>query len=889
VLVPAGPVTVTIAPIDTVRVGAVESVLVTVSQSPLPLGATVTLEITTTAGSGAAVFVTGGSTTRVITGTTTVRVRGTSPSDQIDNLRMTAVITGQPAILAQEDFTVVRAHSFFLKFEIWNLTTRAFEPLAGRSVNMMDDNVLGDTVMDTATTDAQGKVLFTLDDLAAAANGEAEPDIYFAPQLSGSIAGHSNLPTEWSTKGWKATDGTAGYHPDFTGSGLGSPSSPLVFRVGVDFHVRLQYPVAGGGRSGSTDPAPKGIPVDFWAGGPPGTRRGEFRTDENGEVHGVIFNIDGGDQVHFHTRFEMEDSSINLPRGRVHMDQAGWRTFWSDADTKSFPSDQTSIGTQTGPELLNATARDRNVALYFLKVLREWSEFLFLMTGGAWTGVENLVLFRTALFGTSYSWPKEEVNIHPSSHWSRDTIAHELSHQIMWKEVDYLSLGVAYRVVTLDLHLPHSAWKLANPVHALIEGWAEFMEVIFDVRSTPPYSVSRVDPSYFGGGTTLLDLGPPPNNRGESVEGAVANGLWAIFKNHVTAAATPHIPETANGRIMTTTAATWLGSTAVRDRFLSMIWRPMTDLSSHSNPTSTHMLGNIRTRNSSTWHQLQPELNAFNMAMAAPTATSLAPSWGPLAGGAGIGLSVSIAGTNFIARITGTAGTSGTALETRVDFGGTPSPTVTVSASDRLTAVPPARSAAGAVDVTVTTPSGSATLAAAFTYIDQTLQLNDVVPAQVSTRGGEVISLSGTGFLPGAIVSIDGVPLAASAVNVGTPANIDAETAARSAGSATVTVENPDGNFSTWTGRLDFVDPPQIYSVFPPSGPASGGTRVDVTGANFHPSSDVTLDSATLASVVRIDSGHLQFTTPAGTVGTTVIGEVVNPDGFRDTFEFSYE
>jgi hypothetical protein len=164
------------------------------------------------------------------------------------------------------------------------------------------------------------------------------------------------------------------------------------------------------------------------------------------------------------------------------------------------------------------------------------------------------------------------------------------------------------------------------------------------------------------------------------------------------------------------------------------------------------------------------------------------------------------------------------------------------------------------------------------------------VPTRVSTRGGEVISLSGTGFLPGAIVSIDGVPLAASAVNVGTPANIDAETAARSAGLATVTVQNPDGTPSTWTGRLDFVDPPTVYSIFPPSGPASGGTLVDITGANFHPSSDVVFDAATMASVVRIDAGHLQFTTPAGTAGTTVIGEVVNPDGFRsEPFEFSYQ
>ncbi len=890
VLIPAGPITVTIAPIGIVRVGATESVLVTVSQSPLPLGATITLEITPTAGTGEAVFVTGGSTTQIITGTTTVRVRGNQPSSQVDNLRMTAVLTGQAPVLAQEDFTVGRNHNFFLQFEIWNLTTQAFEPVAGQSVNLMDENVLSDTLMATSTTDAQGRVLFTIDDLALAADGEAEPDIYFAVQLSGTIAGHSALPAEWKTKGWKATDGTDGLHNDFTGSDLGSPSSPLVFRVGVDFHVRLQYPVSGGFRSGNTDPAAQGIPVDFWAGGRPGIRKGQFRTDENGEVHGVIFDIEGGDEVHFHTRFEMEDAAINLPRARVHMSQGGWRTFWSDADTRTFPRDETSIGTQSSPELLTASANERNVALYFLKVLREWSVFLFKVTGGAWTGVSNLTLFRRSLSGVAYSWPVGEVNIPPADHWDRRTITHELSHQIMWKEVDFSSLGIAYEGIFGNLALYHRHDLLSNPEHALIEGWAEFVEVVFSpgaTASTPPYAVSAVVDAFSGGST--LSLGPPPNNRGESVEGAVANGLWGIFRSQMAAVGSANIPETANGKILTTSAASWLNSTAVRDRFLSMIWQPFKDLAADSSPTSTLLFDHMRTRNAATWHQLQPELQAFNMAMAAPTAISLFPDWGPLAGGSAISLSVGISGSNFIARTSGTAGTSGNALETTVDFGGTAAPTVSVTAPDALTATPPARSSTGTVDVVVTTPSGSATLSAAFTYIDEPLLLIDVSPARVSTRGGDLVNLTGTGFLPGAIVSIDGNPLAAPAIQVTTPADIAVETPARAAGLATVTVQNPDGNFSIWPGTLEFVAPPQIFSIFPISGPAAGGTVIDVFGANFDPLSDVVFDASTLASVVHIDSGHLQFTTPAGTSGDLVVGEVVNPDGLSDTFEFFYE
>ena len=885
VLVPAGPVTVTIAPIGTVRTGATESVLVTVSQSPLPLGATVTLEIITTAGTGAAEFVSGG-TTQVITGTTTVRIRGNRPSSQIDNLRLSAVLTGQPAVLAQEDFTVGRAHNFFVQFEIWNLTTKAFEPVAGQSVNLMDDNLISDTLMATNTTDAQGRVLFTIDDLQLAADGEAEPDIYFAVQLSGTIAGHSGLPAEWSTKGWKATDGTAGLHPDFTGSDLGSPASPLVFRVGVDFHLRLQYPVAGGGRSGTTDPAAQAIPCDLWAGGRPGTRRGQFRTDERGEVHGVIFTIEGGDEVHFHTRFEMEDAAINLPRGRVAMDQAGWRTFWSDADTKTFPSDQTSIGSQTAPELLTATVNDRNVALYFLKILREWSVFLFKMTGGAWTGVDNLEMRRNSPSGVAFAWPVGTVNYPPSSHWSRDTITHELSHQIMWKEVNFSSLGIAYEGIFGDLALYHRSDLLASSEHALIEGWAEFVEAIFDVRGTPPYAVSTVVDAFSGGAS--LSLGPPPDNRGERVEGAFADGLWAVFQNRVAAVASGNIPETANGDILATTAGPWLGSTAARDRFLSMIWRPLQDLAAHSSPTSTLMLEHMRSRNPSTWHQLQPELQRFNMAMAAPTVVNLVPDWGPLAGGAAIGLSVGIGGSNFIATLPGTAGTSSNALETRVTFGGTAATGVTVTASDALTAQPPARAATGTVDVAVTTPAGSAALSAAFTYIDEPLRLIDVTPTRVSTRGGDLLNLSGTGFLPGALVSIDGNALAATAVQITSPGTIIAETAARGAGLVQVAIQNPDGNFDIWPGILEFVSPPQIFSIVPVSGPAAGGTLVDVFGANFDPASDVVFDAATLASVVRLDAGHLQFTTPAGIAGSRVLGEVVNPGGLSDTFEFFF-
>ena len=84
---------------------------------------------------------------------------------------------------------------------------------------------------------------------------------------------------------------------------------------------------------------------------------------------------------------------------------------------------------------------------------------------------------------------------------------------------------------------------------------------------------------------------------------------------------------------------------------------------------------------------------------AAPTITSVSPSSGPAAGGT----TVTIIGANF------TGATS-------VTFGGTAATGVTVSSDTSITVTAPAH-ALGAVDVVVTTPGGTGTGTAAFSYV----------------------------------------------------------------------------------------------------------------------------------------------------------------------------
>jgi len=681
----------TIASVQGVRPGQTLDIPVTVTPSPLPVGSSLTLELRTTSGTGAARFATGNPTTTTIDQTTTVTVQGVTASSAVDNIRLTVRITGQTAILAQEDFTVLNAINFFLRFEVWNLTTRAFEPLpAGIRVDLMDEDVGADTQVATQQTDNRGRVLFSLADFSR--SGEDEPDLYFVVRPNGVFhAGHV-LPNEWSTKGWRATNGSPGLFEDFSGNQLGSEAAPLTYRVGLDLHARVNYRVDGGGRLGNIDPAPPGVGVAFFVrqfiGGE--SRKRTFPTDANGEVHGVIFDVEGGDSVFIRIDFKIEDPAINLRPAEVSISE--WDTDFDD-------NAQTSLGAQTAPVILLANSDDRNVALYFLKVLRELSTFLFHMTGGVWTGFDQLRLFRSSISGVAFSWPVGDVNLPPVDHWDRGTIVHEITHQTMWKEHDRSSLDIAFEALFGDLALTHFENQLANPEHALIEGWPEFTQAVFASTVTPPYNVTTV---------SGVPLGPPPSNRGESVEGAFANALWAVFENHVvtsavfTAAGRPdaRVAESVNGNIVAATP--WLTNLAVRQRFLSIIWNPFRDLRTVSNKTTTAQIARMRARNLAAWHQIQPELNAFNLAMAPPTITAVAPNAGPAAGGQ----AVTITGTNFVqgmqVRFTQAAGV------------GAATGIVVVSSTSLTGVTPPGT--AGPASVRVTTPAGTATSVNAYTY-----------------------------------------------------------------------------------------------------------------------------------------------------------------------------
>ncbi len=236
-----------------------------------------------------------------------------------------------------------------------------------------------------------------------------------------------------------------------------------------------------------------------------------------------------------------------------------------------------------------------------------------------------------------------------------------------------------------------------------------------------------------------------------------------------------------------------------------------------------------------------------------PTITTVNPASGSSTGGQ----SVTITGTNF---------TSASA----VTFGGTTA-SFTIDSSTQITATTPAH-VAGAVDVVVTTPDGSATAANAYTYNDPPT-ITTVNPASGSTTGGQSVTITGTNFTSASAVTFGGTN---ASFTIDSSTQITATTPAHVAGTVDVVVTTPDSS-ATASNAYTYNDPPTITTVNPASGSSTGGQSVTITGTNFTSASAVTFGGTT-ASFTIDSSTQITATTPAHVAGTVDV-VVTTSDG----------
>jgi hypothetical protein len=175
----------------------------------------------------------------------------------------------------------------------------------------------------------------------------------------------------------------------------------------------------------------------------------------------------------------------------------------------------------------------------------------------------------------------------------------------------------------------------------------------------------------------------------------------------------------------------------------------------------------------------------------APIISGLSPTAGPTVGGT----TVTISGTGFAAGAT-------------VTFGGTAATNVNVLGSTTITTVTPAHTS-GLVSVVVTNPGGeNGTSVNAFNYTVVQVPaptVTGVAPTSGPTAGGTPITITGTGFVSGATVTLGGT--AATNVVWNNSTTITATTPPHTAGDVNLTVTNPDGQSGTKVNAFTYNPP----------------------------------------------------------------------------------
>ena len=210
----------------------------------------------------------------------------------------------------------------------------------------------------------------------------------------------------------------------------------------------------------------------------------------------------------------------------------------------------------------------------------------------------------------------------------------------------------------------------------------------------------------------------------------------------------------------------------------------------------------------------------FPVNIPTPTISGLSPST-MNAGGAAFTLTVN--GTNFLSGAT--VGWNGTAL------------TTTFVSATQLTASVTASliTAPGSANITTANAGGTASAAATFTIGVPTPTITSLSPASAAATGpGFTLTVNGTNFLSGAVVTWNSTALtttfvSATQVTAAVPASLIA-----SPGSASITVTNSGGSASTVTTFPINIPTPTISGLSPASANAGGSDfTLTVNGASF--------------------------------------------------------
>ncbi len=277
---------------------------------------------------------------------------------------------------------------------------------------------------------------------------------------------------------------------------------------------------------------------------------------------------------------------------------------------------------------------------------------------------------------------------------------------------------------------------------------------------------------------------------------------------------------------------------------------------------------------------LGPTNDQFTYDAPAPVVTSVAPGFGPDAGGT----LVTITGSGFI-------GTG------RVRFGTVPVTRFSVVSDTVVTAVTPAQPP-GPHPVYVTTAGGTndpVATAIDFRSLAPVPVITAVTPASGPTTGGTTVTITGTGFSGATKVAFGAV--LSGHFTVMSDTEISAVSPAEVRGSRPVWVVTRVGRNSATLGSvftyfIASASAPAVTAVTPSSGPTSGGTTVTITGTGFSGATKVAFGALRATSFTVVSATQITAVTPAQPSGvrpvlvTTALGGTSASGGPPDAFSY---
>lgn len=228
----------------------------------------------------------------------------------------------------------------------------------------------------------------------------------------------------------------------------------------------------------------------------------------------------------------------------------------------------------------------------------------------------------------------------------------------------------------------------------------------------------------------------------------------------------------------------------------------------------------------------------------APSAATISPTEGPIAGGQ----TVRISGTDL-------------RYATSVTIGAAECTSLTWNATDSVLECATPAGTAGSQTVTITTPGGSTTTS--YTYVAPPAGLA-LSPDNGPLVGGDTLEITGANIATATAVTIGGNPCTGLQWNAGQSKLTCVVPEGASVGAKDVVVTAVGGS-TTMTGGYTYNPAPTVTLIAPDEGPMAGGNQVVITGTNFTGAA-VTIAGQTCTSLTVNQAGtEITCTVPSRT------------------------